>query len=139
MALWDVKQGFNNSIVCSIAFEDNATPQQVANLLMTKNLIDSSEICGEVHFLPEKDGSICLVDDSGYPYVTLIKKQEQTLGEVSLQATNQALNKPKCPTCGSTNIERINLGTRATAAVLFGVVSNTARKQMMCRNCGYKF
>lgn len=139
MAVWDVKIGFDKNISCSVTIEDNATPKQVANLLATKNLIDSSEICGEVHLLPEKYGSVCLVDDSGYPYATLIKKQEQTLGEVSSQSADQANNIPKCPTCGSTNIETINLSTRAAATVLLGVVSNTARKQMVCKNCGYKF
>lgn len=139
MAVWDVKIGFDKNISCSVTIEDNATPKQIANLLATKNLIDSSEICGEVHLLPEKDGSVCLVDDSGYPYATLIKKQEQTLGEVSLQSTAQANNVPKCPTCGSTNIETINLSTRAAATVLFGVASKTARSQFHCKSCGYKW
>ncbi|MGM9608344.1 MAG: hypothetical protein ACI3XJ_12650 [Oscillospiraceae bacterium] len=46
---------------------------------------------------------------------------------------------PKCPTCGSTNIESINLSTRAAATVLFGVVSKTARSQFHCKSCGYKW
>lgn len=51
----------------------------------------------------------------------------------------RAQNKPRCPLCNSALVEPIGLGARATATVLFGVVSNTARKQMMCKNCGYKF
>ena len=46
---------------------------------------------------------------------------------------------PKCPTCQSTNIERIGAVTRGVAAGLFGLFSSTARSQFVCENCGYKW
>lgn len=51
----------------------------------------------------------------------------------------QAANKPKCPTCGSTNIESINAVTRGAALGLFGLASKTARSQFRCKSCGYKW
>lgn len=57
----------------------------------------------------------------------------------AINAPDATISNARCPTCGSTNVERINLSTRAAATGLFGVVSNTARKQMICKNCGYKF
>lgn len=46
---------------------------------------------------------------------------------------------PKCPTCGSTNIQKISVASKAGGAFLFGLFSQTARSQFKCENCGYKF
>ena len=46
---------------------------------------------------------------------------------------------PKCPTCSSTNIEKISSFDKAAGAVMFGLFSKTARSQFKCRNCGYKW
>ena len=48
-------------------------------------------------------------------------------------------NLPKCPTCSSTNIEKISSFDKAAGAVMFGLFSKTARSQFKCRNCGYKW
>ena len=48
-------------------------------------------------------------------------------------------NIPKCPTCGSTQIEKIGGLNRAAHAYAFGLFSKTARSQFHCRNCGYKW
>lgn len=48
-------------------------------------------------------------------------------------------NAPKCPTCSSTNIEKISSFDKAAGAVMFGLFSKTARSQFKCRNCGYKW
>ena len=48
-------------------------------------------------------------------------------------------NKPKCPTCGSTNIQKISDLRKAGGAILFGIFSKDAKSQFECRNCGYKW
>jgi len=48
-------------------------------------------------------------------------------------------NIPKCPTCGSQNIEKISVLSRATHAYAFGLFSKTAKSQFKCKNCGYKW
>ena len=48
-------------------------------------------------------------------------------------------NRPKCPTCGSTNIEKISLGKKAVGGALFGIFSSNVRKSMHCKSCGYKW
>lgn len=48
-------------------------------------------------------------------------------------------NVPKCPTCGSTNIEKISFGKKAVGGALFGFFSSDARNSMCCRDCGYKW
>lgn len=49
------------------------------------------------------------------------------------------LNAPKCPTCGSTNIEKITATSKAIGAMAFGLFSKTAKSQFKCKNCGYKW
>lgn len=46
---------------------------------------------------------------------------------------------PKCPTCGSHNIEQLGPGTRIAAGLMFGLFSKTARSQFHCKDCGYKW
>lgn len=54
-------------------------------------------------------------------------------------AKTNSTNQPKCPTCGSTNIEKISLTKKATGGLLFGIFSSDVRKQMHCKDCGYKW
>lgn len=56
-----------------------------------------------------------------------------------LMAQQMAKNKPKCPTCSSTNIEKISSFNKAAGAAMFGLFSKTARSQFKCMNCGYKW
>lgn len=48
-------------------------------------------------------------------------------------------NKPKCPTCGSTNVKKISTVSKVAGASMFGLFSKTARSQFKCGNCGYKW
>lgn len=48
-------------------------------------------------------------------------------------------NIPKCPTCNSTNIEKISLTKKAVGGAIFGLFSSDVRKTMHCKNCGAKW
>lgn len=48
-------------------------------------------------------------------------------------------NKPKCPTCKSTNIKKISVTKKVTHGLMFGILSKTAFSQFECCNCGYKW
>ena len=49
------------------------------------------------------------------------------------------VNSPKCPTCGSTNIEKISFGKKAFGGAMFGIFSSDVRNTMHCKNCGAKW
>lgn len=58
--------------------------------------------------------------------------------------TNQHITKnkdeqniPKCPTCGSTNVEPISTGRKAIELFALGLASKTVGKTYKCKNCGY--
>lgn len=55
------------------------------------------------------------------------------------QKYNPHPNTPHCPVCNSTNIEKISIGKKAKGSFLFGILSSDVRKQMHCKDCGYKF
>lgn len=49
------------------------------------------------------------------------------------------LYKPKCPTCGSPDVQKISIGKKVTGGALFGIFSSNVRKSYECRNCKYKW
>lgn len=48
-------------------------------------------------------------------------------------------NVPHCPTCGSENVTKISLGSKAVGGAMFGIFSSNIRKSYKCNNCGYKW
>lgn len=49
----------------------------------------------------------------------------------------ELLNKPKCPTCGSQNVQKIGGLERAGSVAILGAFSNKINKSFKCNNCGY--
>ena len=88
-------------------------------------------------FVPSKKTKEQLMDE----YVIKNKIKEQQLEQVRrYQANAQAqelLNKPKCPTCGSTNIKKIGGIERGASIAAFGIFSKKINKTFKCNNCGY--
>ncbi len=57
------------------------------------------------------------------------------------KGADQAGHVPKCPICGSPDIQRIAIGTRAVKTAAFGIAGavDDAGKTYKCGNCGSKF
>lgn len=55
------------------------------------------------------------------------------------QAAQASACVPKCPTCGSTDVQLISTASRLGSALLFGLASSKIGKTMECKNCGYKW
>ena len=49
----------------------------------------------------------------------------------------ELLNKPKCPTCSSTNVQKIGTGERVASVAILGLFSKKINKSFKCKNCGY--
>lgn len=69
------------------------------------------------------------------------KAQEQaTLDQMRIKKQlEQQANKPKCPTCGSTNIRRISTLDRAVSIGILGIFSGKIGKNYECLNCKAKW
>ncbi len=51
----------------------------------------------------------------------------------------ELLNKPKCPTCSSTNVQKISSLSKAGSVAVFGIFSQKVKHQFKCNNCGYEW
>jgi predicted RNA-binding Zn-ribbon protein involved in translation (DUF1610 family) len=60
----------------------------------------------------------------------------QQIAQVNVQA-QEWLNKPKCPTCGSTNVRKMGEVERGASIAAFGIFSKKINKTFKCNNCGY--
>lgn len=60
----------------------------------------------------------------------------QQIAQANVQA-QELLNKPKCPTCGSTNIKKMGGIERGASIAAFGLFSKKINKTFKCCNCGY--
>lgn len=66
------------------------------------------------------------------------KKNKQHSSNKPKQIIQQS-NVPHCPTCGSTNIEKISMTRKAVGFLAVGFLSSSARNTYRCKNCGYKW
>lgn len=73
--------------------------------------------------------------------VALEKRQEEATSNRLRMEKQQAqkANVPKCPTCGSTNVEKISTAKKAFGFAMVGLFSSNLGKTMECKNCGYKW
>lgn len=66
----------------------------------------------------------------------LFEHRDEILAKRSFKGN---LSMPKCPTCGSTKVEKISLGEKVLGGAVFGLFSSDVRHTMHCKNCGYKW
>lgn len=53
--------------------------------------------------------------------------------------SQQPINIPKCPTCQSTNINKITLTSKAINTAIFGLLGTKRHKTFHCNNCDYEW
>lgn len=68
-----------------------------------------------------------------------IEKNTKILKEFADSLIEKEKHLPACPTCGSTNIQKISGISRAAHGYMFGLFSKTAKSQFCCKNCGFKW
>ena len=51
----------------------------------------------------------------------------------------ELLNKPKCPTCQSTNIKKISTTSKALNTAMWGIFGTKRYKTFHCNHCGYEW
>lgn len=48
-------------------------------------------------------------------------------------------NKPKCPTCQSTNLKKISTTSKVVNTAVWGILGTKRHKTFHCNNCGYEW
>lgn len=107
-----------------------------------KKLIRKCPACGREYLKPTRYCEKChllLFRLSEYERLNM-EANRATLQKMLNENDNpRQQNTPKCPTCGSTNIEKISAGKKAIGFVAVGVFNSNFGKTMHCKNCGYKW
>ena len=107
-----------------------------------KKLIRKCPACGREYLKPTRYCEKChllLFRLSEYERLNM-EANRATLQKMLNENDNpRQQNTPKCPTCGSTNVEKISTTKKAFGFVAVGVFSSNFGKTMECKNCGYKW
>ena len=103
-------------------------------------MIRKCPLCGREYLKPQKICEKCnlvLVKLSDYDKLKLdpVRFNQITKEREERKQTNV----PKCPICGSTNVEKISTAKKAFGFAMVGLFSSNLGKTMHCRNCGYKW
>lgn len=67
------------------------------------------------------------------------RKERKRLQEYWDTAGRSEQPKPKCPTCGSTDLRKVSMGAKAVSVGLFGIFSQKVKKTWHCNSCGYEW
>lgn len=94
-----------------------------------------NKVSKDINFL---ESMIKLHDTDPIEYQLKMSQFRANLGQQESSRT-QTDTRPKCPTCGSTNIEKISMTRKAFGGAMFGIFSSDVRNTMRCKNCGHKW
>lgn len=64
------------------------------------------------------------------------QRREEAMQKLMEQVYSSVSSKPRCPTCGSTNVSKIDAIDRAVSIGTLGVLSNKINKSFKCKDCG---
>jgi conserved domain protein len=67
------------------------------------------------------------------------RKERKRLQEFWDTAGRSEQSKPKCPTCGSTDLRKVSVGAKTVSVGLFGIFSQKVKKTWHCNSCGYEW
>lgn len=122
----------------------------------TENLVDKVNNCNgnliKVNITEEEFDILCDISEDNNFLQAMIDLKEKDIIEYNLKMSQfksqleqqkssktQNDNRPKCPTCGSTNIEKISATKKVVGGAMFGLFSSDIRNSMHCKNCGAKW
>lgn len=135
---------------CTYLFEPNENPEEDAEyqnceycgakMLHTKMTAEEKFLIE--HISEDKDFFMAMLklrEDDIIEYQTKISAFRDKAKQDGCYDKPKQSNQPKCPTCGSTNIEKISAGKKMSGAFLFGIFSSDIRNTMHCKDCGAKW
>ena len=64
------------------------------------------------------------------------KRKEEAMQKLMEQVHSSVSSKPRCPTCGSTNVTKIDAIDRAVSIGTLGIFSNKINKSFKCKDYG---
>lgn len=124
-------------IMCNEAYVQTDMLRQEYQAIISKNLFTSTAY--KIDELQDKLKNEYVKDTIDEEYVNKTRDKQEEVRDTLLITNEIPKNVPKCPTCGSTNIQKISGTKRWVTTGLFGLASSNVGKTMECKNCGYKW
>ena len=129
-----------NEMLEKVCNGENSPAYELLNLIENNNYIQATNIIKDYLKCDDNTAKIICMDFKTKVfddlYISDLSPQEQAYNNAVAQ---ELLNKPKCPTCNSTNITKISGTKRFVTTGLFGLASSNVGKTMECKNRGYKW
>lgn len=129
-----------NEMLEKVCNGENSPAHELLDLIENNNYIQATNIIKDYLRCDDNTAKIICMDFKTKVFDDLyssdLSPKEQAYNNAVAQ---EWLNKPKCPTCGSTNIRKISGTKRFVTTGLFGLASSNIGKTMECKNCGYKW
>ena len=91
------------------------------------------QVSNRIEGIPEVKNSAQIMPEKTRTPITPIVQTTPTRAQ-QIQRTG-----PACPTCGSRNITKISLTSKAVGGAMFGIFSSNIRNTFKCNSCGYKW
>ena len=123
--------------MCNEAYVQTDMLRQEYQAIISKNLFTSTAY--KIDELQDKLKNEYVKDTIDEEYVNKIRDKQEEVRDSLLITNETPKNVPKCPTCGSTKIQKISGTKRWITTGLFGLASSNVGKTMECKNCGYKW
>ena len=106
------------------------------NSFIEEYIMDIKRISNDSDFI---QAMIKLHDENPIEYQLKMSQFKANLKQQESSKKVEEDNRPKCPTCGSTDIQKISGTKRWFSTGLFGLASSDIGKSMVCKQCGYKW
>lgn len=129
---------YKNTLYClqkGIITNEHLSPERISYL--------KNQLKRDIEYYDIKDGTLmirnlvnCSDEIARTIFIDLMDIRSQ---EKEQERQSQEQYVPKCPTCGSPDIQKISGTKRWVTTGLFGVASGDLGKTMVCKNCGYKW
>lgn len=80
-----------------------------------------------------------LYENNPIEYQLKISQFKANLKQQESSKPKEEDNKPKCPTCGSTNLSKVSTMSKAGSVFMWGLFSQKVKKTWHCNNCKYEW
>lgn len=110
----------------------SATPKNITTTQPSVKRAEPTKRCKKCGAVYPASDEVC--PSCGKDAFTIMKDTSATMKDSSAPRNEYTA---KCPTCGSTDVERISATAKVVNIGLFGIFGNKRKKQFKCKSCRY--
>lgn len=111
------------------------------NGIMHKTILKEEEFDVLCDISSDDDFLNAMIDLKEKDPIEFQLKMSQFKTQVQQQESNRVQMdiRPKCPTCGSTDLSKVSTMSKAGSVIMFGLLSQKVKKTWHCNKCKYEW